>query len=253
MSIAEMAGYLAAALVFLTFYMKTMIPLRMIGICSNCMFIIYGALDGIYPVLVLHLILLPLNCQRLREMLRLTKQVRVAAQGDLNMDWLKPFTAAHRTKSGDVLFCKGDVADAMFFVASGRYRLTELGMDILPGQVVGELGLFALDKSRTQTLECIGDGELMKISYEQVKQLCYQNTQFGFYFIQLTPRRLFENISRLERELAACKAASASPREEGASLSPAGEIESGSMAIRKALSFKMKKRHAGLPLGLLEN
>jgi CRP-like cAMP-binding protein len=133
-------------------------------------------------------------------MLRLTKQVRVAAQGDLNMDWLKPFTAAHRTKSGDVLFCKGDVADAMFFVASGSYRLTELGMDILPGQVVGELGLFAL---------------------EQVKQLYYQNTQFGFYFIQLTTRRLFENISRLERELAACKAASASPREEGASLSPA--------------------------------
>jgi hypothetical protein len=52
MSIAEMAGYLAAALVFLTFYMKTMIPLRMIGICSNCMFIIYGSLDGLYPVLV---------------------------------------------------------------------------------------------------------------------------------------------------------------------------------------------------------
>jgi len=61
----------------------------------------------------------------------------------------------------------------------------------------------------------------MKISYEQVKQLYYQNTQFGFYFIQLTTRRLFENISRLERELAACKAASSSPREEGASLSPA--------------------------------
>ena len=29
--------------------------------------------------------------------------------------------------------------------------------------------------------------------------------------------------------------------------------ESGSMAIRKALSYKTKKRHADLPLGLLEN
>ncbi len=38
--LGEIAGYLAAVLVFLTFYMKTMIPLRMIGICSNCMFII---------------------------------------------------------------------------------------------------------------------------------------------------------------------------------------------------------------------
>ncbi len=206
MRIGEIAGYLAAVLVFLTFYMKTMIPLRIIGICSNCMFILYGSLDGLYPVLVLHLILLPLNGLRLREMLRLTKQVRRAAQGDLNMDWLRPFTSTHRARSGDVLFRKGDTADAMFFVVSGRYRLTEFGIDIPSGEIVGELGLFALNKSRTQTLECIGDGELMKISYEQVKQLYYQNPQFGFYFIQLTTRRLFENIARLERELAACKA-----------------------------------------------
>ena len=31
----ELSGYLASALVFLTFYMKTMIPLRMCEICSN--------------------------------------------------------------------------------------------------------------------------------------------------------------------------------------------------------------------------
>ena len=97
--LGEIAGYLAAVLVFLTFYMKTMIPLRMIGICSNCMFIIYGSLDGLYPVLVLHLILLPLNGLRLREMPRLTQQVRRAAQGDLNMDWLKLFTLT-RTEQG---------------------------------------------------------------------------------------------------------------------------------------------------------
>ena len=219
--LGEIAGYLAAVLVFLTFYMKTMIPLRMIGICSNCMFILYGSLDGLYPVLVLHLILLPLNGLRLREMLRLTQQVRRAAQGDLNMDWLKPFTSTHWARSGDVLFRKGEAADAMFFVVSGRYRLTEFGIDIPPGEIVGELGLFALNKSRTLTLECVGDGELMRIGYEQVKQLYYQNPQFGFYFIQLATRRLFENIARLERELAACKAADASRREVGTSLSSA--------------------------------
>ena len=218
MSIAEMAGYLAAVFVFLTFYVKTMIPLRMIGICSNCMFIIYGSLDGLYPVLVLHLILLPLNGLRLLEILRLTKQVRRAAQGDLNMDWLKPFTSTQRAKSGDVLFRKGDAADAMFFVVSGRYHLTELETDVLTGQVVGELGLFAPDKARTRTLACIEDGELMKISYEQVRRLYHQNSQFGFYFLQLITRRLFENITQLERELATRKAAG-SPREVGGSVS----------------------------------
>ena len=201
MSITEIVGYLAAFFVFLTFYMKTMVPLRMIGICSNCAFIAYGYLGGLYPVLILHFILLPLNSLRLREMLRLTRQVRAATQGDLNMEWLKPFTSTRRVKSGDVLFRKGDAADALFFVVSGRYRLPELGMDILSGQVVGELGLLAPDESRTQTLECIEDGEVLQITYEQVKQLCYQNPRFGFYFLQLTTRRLFENIAWLEREL----------------------------------------------------
>jgi CRP/FNR family transcriptional regulator, cyclic AMP receptor protein len=59
--------------------MRTMVPLRMVGLLSNCTFITYGYLGGLYPVLVLHLILLPLNGLRLREMLRLTRQVRGAA------------------------------------------------------------------------------------------------------------------------------------------------------------------------------
>ena len=101
MSSTEMAGYLAAFLVFLTFYMKTMVPLRLVGICSNCIFITYGYLGGLHPVLVLHLILLPLNGLRLREMLRLTRDVRGATQGDLNMDWLKPFTSVRRFNRGD--------------------------------------------------------------------------------------------------------------------------------------------------------
>lgn len=209
--VAEFAGYLAALLVFLTFYMKTMIPLRIVGICSNCAFIVYGYLGGLYPVLILHLVLLPLNGLRLREMLRLTKQVRGAARTDLKMDWLKPFTSARRIAAGDILFRKGDVASALYFIVSGRYRLTELGIDILAGQVVGELALLAPDQLRTQTLECSENGEVLQITYDQVRQLYYQNPQFGFYFLQLSTRRLFQNIARLESELATCKIASAPP------------------------------------------
>ena len=42
MSVAEVNGYVAAVLVFMTFYMKTMIPLRTVGICSNCAFTCTG-------------------------------------------------------------------------------------------------------------------------------------------------------------------------------------------------------------------
>jgi CRP/FNR family transcriptional regulator, cyclic AMP receptor protein len=209
--VAEFAGYLAALLVFLTFYMKTMIPLRIVGICSNCAFIAYGYLGGLYPVLILHLILLPLNGLRLREMLRLTRQVRTATHSDLKMDWLKPFTSARRISAGDILFRKGDAAGAMYFVVSGRCRLHELEIDILAGQVVGELALLAPDQSRTQTLECIENGEVLQITYDQVRQLYYQNSQFGFYFLQLIAQRLFQNIARLESELATRKVEPALP------------------------------------------
>lgn len=205
--VADLAGYLAAVLVFLTFYMKTMIPLRIVGICSNLAFIAYGYLDGLYPVLILHVILLPLNGLRLLEMVRLTRQVRAAAQSGLQMDWLKPFTTSHRTAAGDVLFRKGDRADAMYVVVSGRYRIAELGIEFSAGEVTGELALLAPDQARTQTVQCIESGELLQITYEQVKQLYYQNPTFGFYFLRLTTQRLFEDNIKLENELAAAKAA----------------------------------------------
>jgi hypothetical protein len=50
----ELAGYIASALAFLTFYMQTMIPLRVIAIASNVAFIVYGLGGRLYPILILH-------------------------------------------------------------------------------------------------------------------------------------------------------------------------------------------------------
>jgi len=205
MNFAELSGYLAAALVFLTFYMRTMIPLRVIGLGSNCAFILYGSLGGLYPVLILHLILLPLNCWRLYQMLQLTRRVREATSSDLNMDWLKPFTMTRTIQSGEVLFCKDDAANEMFVVLSGRYRLVETGIDIQAPQVVGEFGFVAPERARTQTLECVEAGTLLQIGYGQVEQLFFQNPKFGFTFLKLITRRLFQNIVRLEAELTQCR------------------------------------------------
>lgn len=202
MSWTELTGYVAATCVFLTFYMKTMIPLRVAGLVSNVCFIAYGYLDLAYPVFVLHLVLLPLNALRLRQMLVLVKQVRIATRDDLGMGWIKPFSATREVRTGQTLFRRGDMADEMFFVVSGRFRLVEIGVDILPGQVVGELGFLAPDRSRTATLQCVESGQMLLITYEQVEQLYFQSPQFGFYFLQLTTRRLFENIANLEAELA---------------------------------------------------
>jgi hypothetical protein len=68
MQLIDGIGYLAAALVFASFYMKTMIPLRVLGVSSNLAFVVYGYLADAPPILILHCILLPLNIFLLRQM-----------------------------------------------------------------------------------------------------------------------------------------------------------------------------------------
>ena len=58
-------GFLASALVLAAFGMKDMVNLRIVAICSNFAFIAYALLLHLLPILVLHVVLLPLNCWRL--------------------------------------------------------------------------------------------------------------------------------------------------------------------------------------------
>jgi hypothetical protein len=61
----DVVGYIACALVLLTFYMKDMVSLRVAALCSNIAFLTYGISLGLMPVIVLHAILIPMNAWRL--------------------------------------------------------------------------------------------------------------------------------------------------------------------------------------------
>jgi CRP/FNR family transcriptional regulator, cyclic AMP receptor protein len=183
-------GYLGMLLVLATCSTKRMIPLRVFSIAANCVFIIYAFLASVYPQLFLQAILLPLNALRLYEMLQLTEKVEVASRGDLSMDWLKQFMTKRAATTGEVLFRKGDLATAMFYTVTGRYCLPEAGIDVGPGEVIGEIGIIAPGNKRMLTFECVEGGDLLIIGYPQVKQLYYQNPEFGFYLLQLISHRL---------------------------------------------------------------
>ena len=203
-TIADAMGYIAALLVFTTFWMKTMIPLRVLGLGSNIFFIAYGFLAPAYPPLVLHILLLPLNIVRLREMLRLTRRVEQATAGNNNMDWIKPFTSTRWMSADEILFCKGDTADRCLSWFRGAAVCSTAASKSGLATVVGELALVSPDKARTQTLKCQEGGELLEISYGHVKQLYFQNPVFGFYFLELTSQRLFNNVRRLEGKSRNC-------------------------------------------------
>ena len=62
---SDVVGYAASLAVLATFLMRSMVPLRLIAILSNLLFVSYGYLAHIHPVLVLHAVLLPINIARL--------------------------------------------------------------------------------------------------------------------------------------------------------------------------------------------
>src|SRR6266568_296028 len=194
-----------------TYYMKTMVPLRIVGIIGNLFYIAYGFFYPYYFVLFLYLGILPINVYRLIEMRRLIEQVKQSADTDQSMDWLKPFMTKRTYKKGDVLFRKGDRAYEMFYVVSGKFLVSEIGVTIPSGQVFGELGLLAPDNRRTSSVECVETGIVLTITYDKVQQLYFQNPTFGFYFLRLTTERLMQNVARLEAVLARRELAAGPP------------------------------------------
>jgi len=54
-------GLAAAVCVLATFCMKSMLALRAFAMASNVLFIVYGASANLFPIVVLHAILLPIN------------------------------------------------------------------------------------------------------------------------------------------------------------------------------------------------
>jgi CRP/FNR family transcriptional regulator, cyclic AMP receptor protein len=194
----DLLGYAASASVLVTFCMSTMLPLRIVAIASNVLFATYGAFAHIYPVLVLHLILLPVNATRLVQILRLIKGVKAAQRSELSVESLLPFMSPRSVKAGEVLINKGDKADRMYYLFSGTMEITELNKLLEPGAIFGEIGIFSPEQKRTARVVCVSDSKIYEISESKVKQLYYQNPSFGFAVIQLVISRLLEDINMLQ-------------------------------------------------------
>ena len=189
----ELLGYAASASVLATFCMSTMVPLRIFAIGSNVLFASYGGFAHIYPVLMLHLILLPVNSIRLIQILQLIKSVRAAQHSELSVERLLPFMSQRRLKAGQVLINKGDKADLMYYLANGTMEIREIGKIVGPGAVLGEIGTFARDQKRMATVACVSDCELYVLSERKAKELYFQDRSFGLAVLQLIIARLLEN------------------------------------------------------------
>ena len=205
-TLANMCALIAAGFYAATFLMRTMVPLRVFGILSALFFMAYGALGGAITTFLMYLCLLPINSVRLYQIVKLVKKARIAVQGDLAVDWLKPFMDRRTYRKGDILFRKGQVAKEMFLTTTGKYLVTEIGVELPPGRLVGELGFLTPNNKRTATVECIEDGAVLTISYDRLLEVYFGYPDFGYYFLRLAADRLLQNNARLEGTIEQYKA-----------------------------------------------
>jgi CRP/FNR family transcriptional regulator, cyclic AMP receptor protein len=195
------AGWLASALVFATFFMKTMIPLRLVAIASNVGFmgyallgLQYGVFGRLYPIFVLHAFLLPLNIFRLRQLRGLVRAVRTASD-NVAIEKLIPYMKTESHAAGDVLFRRGDPAQNLYVIQEGRVVFSEIGKRVEAGPVFGEIGLFAAGGKRALTAVCEDDCRLWTITKDKTLELYYQNPNFGMFLMRVVSDYARQNVA----------------------------------------------------------
>ena len=190
---AEIVGVAAAAASLYAAHAKTIIPLRIAAVIANMLAMGYSLMHGTYPTFVLNALLLPLNAWRLHQMIDLVRGIDAAIAGDMNVDWLLKYMRPKRFRAGEVMMARGEYATEAFYVVSGEVELVEINQTRGAGTLLGEIGLFTPNGRRIMTVRCKTDVEAAKIGYDQIKELYFQNPQFGFRLVHLIVARMQSN------------------------------------------------------------
>ena len=197
--LAIASAALAGLLVIVSAFVRTMIPLRWLAVGSNLGFILYGLLQPVPLMVVLHAVLLPVNLVRVVQMVRLTRRVSAAAADSTQLELgLRPYMRSRSLRVGATIFHLGDKADRMYFLAEGRIELVEFGRTLETGQMFGEIAFFAPDRRRTSTARCVTPCTVFSIDEDTFKQLYFQNPGFGLEIVRLIAGRLSADVRELQ-------------------------------------------------------
>jgi CRP/FNR family cyclic AMP-dependent transcriptional regulator len=198
MTLLEILGYLGLVLLVASSAMRTIIWLRILAIGASLAIVGYGGVGLHYPVVAFGLVLLVINAWRLWEMRKLvsaTRAATAAGSAPITADWILPYMRPLAVPADTVIFRRGEAADAMYFVSSGKVRFEELDIELGEGALFGEIGIFTDHKVRSATAKSLGPCSLLVVSADRVRELFFQNPEFGFFLVGLITKRLSEDAA----------------------------------------------------------
>jgi CRP/FNR family cyclic AMP-dependent transcriptional regulator len=110
-----------------------------------------------------------------------------------------------RFQRGDIVFHEGDAGETLHLVGAGRFGVqtgTAEGDRVMlqivsPGDVFGELSIFARDSHRTATVVALEPGETHSMDAGAVRELCMRVPDAAQYFLGLLAERSVHHTTRL--------------------------------------------------------
>ena len=191
--IVDIIGFVASVLVFLTFCMRTLLPLRLVAISSNLFFIAYGVAAGLMPILALHVLLLPMNLWRTFQQLQTRNRLRAALVEKPDMDAILPYMTSADYADGAIIFRSGEPADKFYVVTEGQVVVEEFGRVLQAGSIFGEIAFFVEGGKRTATVRAVGPVKSTWIDRETIMRVCLDNPEFALFLTRLMVNRLVQS------------------------------------------------------------
>jgi len=203
-------GFLGAALMLASYMMKAMMPLRIAALAACVCLVAYGAVMQALPTLLLYAALIPINIKKMVQLRKLIRDVAQAKSDSPVSEWLLPHMTRRTARAGELLWRQGDPANEMIYLKDGRLRLVEHDEEVVPGALLGEIGLFAPDNRRTLSVRCETDCVIYGLSAEAMQMLYFQSPKLGYHVVRLIVARLMHD-AQLAR--ARAEGAGTTPRE----------------------------------------
>jgi len=187
----EAVGWLASLLTVACYSMRSMIPLRIFAIASSLAFLIYGIVLQVWPLVFMEVILLPLNVWRFWQILALRARLERQGAGDPpDFSVIKAYGKARNLAPDTLIFAKGDKVEHLYYIASGRVSIEEVGVELGAGDILGEIGFFTDAETRTATARCIEAAEVHQIDKTRFLRLQFEDPTFGMSVMRSVTRRL---------------------------------------------------------------
>ena len=174
--------------------MRRMMPLRIIALVAIGAFAIRSTLNHDYIDLTLQVSLFLVNGYRLWDLKHLLSSLENAKSDTPLQEWLLPHMKKKVYKQGATILSKGDPANYMLYIRQGTVRIVEPNKTLSAGALIGEIGLFTVNRQRTATIVCETKCICYTMTDEAIYLLYFQNPALGFFLIRLIVQRLLQDL-----------------------------------------------------------